>query len=102
MGLNTENNENIKINKDSSFTKFLNKFLSRTENHITCENNILDEEGLIECIEKARNDWTNAIRDFEYAEDEEIVDYYTYKIKACQVRYEYFLKIAKRKGITCK
>lgn len=102
MGLNTENNQNIKTNKDSTITKILNKFLLKTENIIDYDNDILKKEELIECINKARNDWINANKAFEYAENSEIVDYYTYKIKACQVRYEYFLKIAKRKGITYK
>lgn len=102
MGLNTENNQNVKIQKDNSFTRVFNKLFIKAENNINCDKDRLDKEELIECINKARNEWINANKEFEYAEDNEIVDYYTYKIKACQVRYEYFLKLAKRKGITCK
>ena len=35
---------------------------------------------------------------FEYAEDD-LIDYYTYQIKANQSKLDYLIKIAKRKGI---
>lgn len=39
-----------------------------------------------------------AISNFEYAEDD-LIDYYTYQIKAHQAKLDYLIKIAKRKGI---
>ena len=39
-----------------------------------------------------------AISNFEYAE-EDLIDYYTYQIKAHQSKLDYLIKIAKRKGI---
>ena len=38
-----------------------------------------------------------AISNFEYAEDD-LIDYYTYQIKAHQSKLDYLIKIAKRKG----
>lgn len=35
---------------------------------------------------------------FEYAEDD-LIDYYTYQIKAHQAKLDYLIKIAKRNGI---
>ena len=35
---------------------------------------------------------------FDYAEDD-LIDYYTYQIKAHQAKLDYLIKIAKRKGI---
>ena len=35
---------------------------------------------------------------FEYAEDE-LIDYYTYQIKAHQAKLDYLIKVAKRKGL---
>ena len=35
---------------------------------------------------------------FEYAEDD-MIDYYTYQIKAHQSKLDYLIKIAKRKGM---
>mgnify|MGYP000894973598 CR=1 FL=1 len=54
---------------------------------------------IVEEIKNARNEWINANMNFEYADSQEMVDYYTYRIKASEVRYEYFLRKAKEKGI---
>ena len=35
---------------------------------------------------------------FEYAEDD-LIDYYTYQIKANQAKLDYLIKIAKRNGL---
>ena len=40
----------------------------------------------------------NARCNFEYAEDD-MIDYYTYQIKANQSKLDYLIKIAKRQGI---
>ncbi|HHW47693.1 MAG TPA: DUF2508 family protein [Clostridiaceae bacterium] len=67
--------------------------------------NIIKEDGqdealaLVEELKNARNEWIDANMSFEYANSQEMVDYYTYRIKASEVRYEYFLKKAKEKGI---
>jgi len=42
---------------------------------------------------------SRAIYNYEFTEDPELVDYYTYKIKATQPRYQYLLKKAKEKGL---
>lgn len=39
-----------------------------------------------------------SISNFEYAEDD-LIDYYTYQIKAHQAKLDYLIKIAKQKGI---
>ena len=49
----------------------------------------------------ARNEWLDAVSSFEHAYEEMLVDYYTYKMKACEARYTYFIKLAKEKGVTC-
>ena len=54
---------------------------------------------LLESIKSARREWTNANENFEYVNEKEMVDYYTYKIKACEVRYEYLIRKAKEKRI---
>ncbi|TYQ14795.1 UNVERIFIED_CONTAM: uncharacterized protein DUF2508 [Acetivibrio alkalicellulosi] len=100
MGLNTEKNQDVKINKNNILTKLFNKLSLLVDNPINIEGETNDEENLIECIKSARNDWIKASSEFEYAVDSDIVDYYTYKIKAYEVRYQYLIKLAKRKGIT--
>lgn len=54
---------------------------------------------LIESIKNARRDWICASSNFNYANDKETVDYYTYMMKACQIRYEYLIKKAKENEI---
>jgi len=49
---------------------------------------------IIETKEKLRI----AIYNFEYAEDD-LIDYYTYQIKANQSKLDYLIKIAKRNGL---
>jgi len=58
-----------------------------------------EDYDLVSSLKNARKEWIDANMSFEYVDVQEMVDYYTYKIKACQVRYEYFLKVAKEKGI---
>nr|WP_082225158.1 DUF2508 family protein [Pseudobacteroides cellulosolvens] len=53
----------------------------------------------MESIKNARRDWICASSNFNYADDKETVDYYTYMMKACQIRYEYLIKKAKENEI---
>lgn len=55
---------------------------------------------IIESLKNARNEWMNANINFDYVSDQEIIDYYTYQIKACEIRYEYYLKKAKKFGLS--
>jgi len=52
-------------------------------------------EQLRESIQDAYREWQNALSNFESAEGKEMVDYYTYRIKASQIRYDYLIKKAK-------
>lgn len=58
-----------------------------------------DRKSLLESIHQARQEWLNAIENFNQAENEELVEYYIYRMKACQVRYNYLLKMAKETGL---
>ena len=56
------------------------------------------EMELVKCIIKTREDLKANNRNFEYAKDD-LVDYYTYQIKANQAKLNYLIKLAKAKGI---
>lgn len=56
------------------------------------------ESELIKSIINTREELKIANKNFEYAQDE-LVDYYSYKIKANQAKLDYLIKIAKTKGI---
>lgn len=57
---------------------------------------------LISMIKDTKNAWNTSILNYEYMTDQELIDYYTYQIKAHQLRFNYLLRKAKEKGITAK
>ena len=56
------------------------------------------EVELIKAIIRTREELKIANKNFEYAHDD-LVDYFTYQIKANQAKLDYLIKIAKSKGI---
>ena len=70
----------------------------RREQKITEKIEYEKEIELIKTIIKTREELKSNNKNFEYAEDE-LVDYYTYQIKANQAKLDYLIKLAKIKGI---
>lgn len=68
------------------------------EEKIVEKTEIEKEIELIRTIIKTREELKAANRNFEYAQDD-LVDYYTYQIKANQAKLDYLIKLAKAKGI---
>ena len=68
------------------------------EERIFEKTEIEKEIELIRAIIKTREELQNANINFEYAK-EDLVDYYTYQIKANQAKLNYLIKVAKSKGI---
>lgn len=66
---------------------------------VRTEESFSESQNIVEQLENAAKEWLKANRDFNLAYEEEIIDYYTYIIKACQVKYEYYLKEAKKRGL---
>ena len=56
------------------------------------------ELDLLISIYKAKKELDEANHNFDYAEGD-LIDYYTYKMKATRAKLDYFLKKAKRLGI---
>ncbi len=56
------------------------------------------KEELIRTIIETKEKLKNAILNFEFAEDD-LIDYYTYQIKANQAKLDYLIKTAKHNGI---
>lgn len=50
---------------------------------------------LTENLHDAYNEWQVSLANFETAESKEMIDYYSYRIKASQIKYDYLLKKAK-------
>lgn len=79
-------------NNSNIFNYFLDK-LSKSKSYDN------DTQDLINNLRNAQSEFETAVSNYEFAEDPELVDYYTYKIKATQTRYQYLLKKAKEKGL---
>jgi hypothetical protein len=88
-------------NKNRKNMVNLIRFLSGAdrENRKKQSTEILD---FMNCLKEAHDEWINANSNFEYADDIDKVDYYTFHIKACQLRYEYLLKKARQMNISLK
>lgn len=56
------------------------------------------KEELLKCILKTKKNLEESHKNFEYAEND-LIDYYSYKIKANQSKLDYLIKLAKIKGL---
>lgn len=70
----------------------------KKEEKIVEKTELEKEVELIRTIIKTREELKNNNKNFEYAK-EELIDYYTYQIKANQAKLDYLIKLAKLKGI---
>jgi hypothetical protein len=99
MNLSSQQSYVIKKPKNSFFNRFIKAFSAKEKIESVSFNESGDFKELIESIKSAQRDWLCANANFNNTSDQEIIDYYTYMIKAYQVRYEYLIKKAKEKGI---
>jgi len=58
-----------------------------------------EKDEMAEILKKAQADLDVAMNNYEFADEPALVDYYTYNIKAAQMKYEYLLRKAKEKGM---
>jgi hypothetical protein len=98
MSMNIEIQVNRNKAKDSLLQRlarlvWTNDVSSTTVKVTNGESEILDD------LRNAYEEWQDANRKFEFAENADIVDYYTYKIKASETRYNYLIKKAKEEGL---
>ena len=68
------------------------------ESDIRDKNEEEKNEELIKTIWITKNRLAQAHQNFEFAEDD-LIDYYSYNIKANQSKLDYLIKIAKMKGL---
>lgn len=98
MNINLQKVFQYKPDKNNLFVKIFKMLSVKVETRT--EDPIFDEDmDILKNIESARKEWLNATVNFEHISENDIIDYYTYNIKACQIRYEYLLKKAKEKGL---
>jgi hypothetical protein len=99
MDLNPSNETKLQVHKNGFLTKVLNSLFSREKTTPVTEVSCDEAALLLQSIKDARRDWISATTNFDYASENEVVDYYAYKIKACEVKYEYLIKKAKEMDI---
>ncbi len=56
------------------------------------------ENELVLCVMSVKKDLENAIRNYEFAE-EDLIDYYLYEIKANQSKLDYLIRTAKEMNV---
>ncbi len=59
-----------------------------------------EEQELLKRTFEARDEWIENSTNFEHVHEAMLVDYYTYRLKACEARYAYFIKLVKEKQLT--
>ncbi|MGE5615044.1 MAG: YaaL family protein [Bacillota bacterium] len=59
-----------------------------------------EDREILKAVFEARDEWIEAGNNFEYAHEDMLIDYYIYKLKACESRYAYFVKLAKERGLS--
>ncbi|MGE5329372.1 MAG: YaaL family protein [Deltaproteobacteria bacterium] len=91
--------DEIKLKGQDTFVAFVDK-LSRQRNIIKRNKKDKEEiEEVVENLKRARNEWVIATMNYEFAQEDELIDYYIYLMKASQLKYDYLLKKAKERGI---
>ena len=58
-----------------------------------------EKKDILRNIFHTKAELTNANKNFEFANNNELIDYYVYKIKSMQVQLDGLIKLAKEKGI---
>ena len=99
MGINPQANRIVEMQKSNIFVNIINSITRRKKRESLETKKMDDINDILADIYQAKKEWVNANINFEYVEERELVDYYTYRIKACEVKYEYLIKKAKERGI---
>jgi len=99
MDLDTGNNREFRIRRERAAFKAINQINAAEGVEPPAAGDGNEALELINSIRTAKAEWNNAVTNYEFAKDSEMVDYFTYKIKACETIYQYYIKKAKEKGI---
>lgn len=80
--------------KDNNFLDYIFEKFSKTKS-----TEDLETKELVKNLKIAQVEFETAVNNYEFANEPELVDYYTYNIKATQTKYQYLLKKVKEKGL---
>ncbi|MBP5426307.1 MAG: DUF2508 family protein [Clostridiales bacterium] len=81
--------------------KYINNFLETCDRKFHKRNENEQEKllDLVQNINSVMYEWKVAKNNFELANTKDSVDYYAYKIKAYEARYQELIKKAKKEGV---
>ena len=99
MDITPQKSQKIKIQRKNTLSRLLSVFLASEKTKAALASKADESRELLESIRTAKKDWVCANMNFEFAESMELIDYYIYKIKACEVNYEHLIRRAKEIGI---
>lgn len=74
-----------------------NKFIK--EDKIIDKNDLEKDSELLQSISSVKNTLGNMYNNLQFA-DSDLIDYYTYQIKAEEAKYNYLIKQAKKKKLS--
>ncbi|WHH57106.1 YaaL family protein [Petroclostridium sp. X23] len=78
---------------------FVNGLFANKKPPINAEPKNREEMELLNSLHEAKKQLDIANMNFEFAQDNELIDSFIYEIKAAETRYQYLLKMAKRKNV---
>jgi len=99
MAVNPQANHEAAIQNSGLIQRFLLAVFPEKKARTEVSGHSREVLELIGSLKEAKREWADATMNFDYVDDQEMVDYYTYKIKACEIRYEYFLRKIKERGV---
>lgn len=97
MDLGIIKNQSTKVRRNRQARKALRLFADKHKEIVAGTG--LEENELLKTVVDAKNEWLETIASFEHVYEDNLIDYYTYKMKACEARYSYYIKKAKEIGI---
>ena len=96
---NPQKNNELKTRRNRFIHEMLKLIPIRGCTDINIEEQKDEIKELLDSIKNARDEWMRANNNFEYADEQGLIDYYIYIIKACETKYQHYLKKAKEKGL---
>ena len=58
-----------------------------------------EDKGVLNMIEKLKSELALMHQNLDYVTDETLIDSYIYELKAIHMKYQYYIKICKERGI---
>lgn len=99
MNINLQKNQIFSELRENQLLKNLKLLVNKLKTKVIDLGNEEEVENILSSIDDTKQKWINANLNFEHACDEDVINHYIYEIKACEAKYGFLLKTAKRKGI---